>query len=287
LFCSLSVRWLYPLTAALIVFGFLSARAQTAGDHWTVSTVDGAAMLTGDGGEGYAASPGQPVTAGTTIMTEDDGTVVLVRRGDSVTVYPNSEMTIPAGSGAGEPGILQDIGKLLFRMETRESRDFEVRTPFLAATIKGTTFTVVVEPTRATVSVAEGLVRVEAARGMDSAMVGAGKEATVSNDDGDSIFVTAVGPGTTGRPVEWSGNFADGDSQGGSFQGGDSQDSGFQGGDSQGSSFQGSDSQDSGFQGGDSQGSGSRGGDSQGSSFQGGDSQGSGSQDGSSQGNQQ
>lgn len=178
----LNVRRLYALAAAIVAFGVLSAQAQTDGGHWTVSRVDGAAMVTGDGGEAFAASRGQPVTAGTTIVTEDDSAVVLTRRGDSITVYPNSEMTIPATSGTDEPDVLQNIGRLLFRMETRESRDFEVRTPFLAATIKGTTFTVAVEQTRAAVSVTEGLVRVEAAHGGRSEMVRPGWTATVEVD---------------------------------------------------------------------------------------------------------
>jgi uncharacterized membrane protein YgcG len=170
------------LAVALTVGLLTSMPTQAAGGHWTVSAVDGAVMVIGSGGEAYAASRGQPVVAGSTVVTEDDSAVVLTRRGDSITVYPNSEMTIPVASGAGEPGVLQGIGRLLFRMETRESRDFEVRTPFLAATVKGTTFTVVVTRTQATVSVAEGSVHVAAARGGRSEMVRPGWTATVEFD---------------------------------------------------------------------------------------------------------
>jgi hypothetical protein len=157
--CSTYIRGLGALAAALMLLAFVSARAQTAGGHWTVSAVDGTATITGHGSEGFAASRGQPVVAGTTIATDDDGTVVLTRRGDSITVYPNSQMTVPASTGTEELGILQSFGTLLFRMETRESRDFEVKTPYLAATIKGTTFTVTVGKASAAVSVTEGIYR--------------------------------------------------------------------------------------------------------------------------------
>ena len=153
---SLTVLWLYALAAALILVGPFSVRAQTAGGSWTVLAVDGAVVAVGSGSERVAVGPGQPVGDGTSIGTSADGTIVLTRRGDTITVYPNSEMTIPDTTGTGGPGVLQDFGKLLYRMESRESWDFRVHTPFLAATVKGTTFTVVVEQTRATVSVAEG-----------------------------------------------------------------------------------------------------------------------------------
>jgi hypothetical protein len=177
--CSTYIRGLGALAAALMLLAFVSARAQTAGGHWTVSAVDGTATITGHGSEGFAASRGQPVVAGTTIATDDDGTVVLTRRGDSITVYPNSQMTVPASTGTEELGILQSFGTLLFRMETRESRDFEVKTPYLAATIKGTTFTVTVGKASAAVSVTEGMVLVEPVFGGRREMVYPGWTATV------------------------------------------------------------------------------------------------------------
>jgi len=171
-------RWTRALAVALTVCLANFMPAEAAGGHWTVAAVDGTAMVVGDGDEVYAASRGQPVMAGMSIATDDGGTVVLVRRGDSITVYPNSEMTIPTASESGGLGVLQGIGKLLFRMETRESRDFEVRTPFLAATIKGTVFTVDVGQTRATVTVTEGTVHVTALSGGRSEMVRPGWSAT-------------------------------------------------------------------------------------------------------------
>lgn len=169
------------MRAVLATLGFCLLTflpAQAAGGHWTISAADGAAMVIVDEVEQYAASRGYPVPAGTTIVTGDDGMVVLVRRGDSITVFPNSEVTIPEDPAGDRLGVLQSFGELLFRMETRESRNFEVRTPFLAATVKGTVFTVVVESTRATVSVSEGMVRVTPTRGGRSEMVRPGWTAT-------------------------------------------------------------------------------------------------------------
>lgn len=214
--------------------------AQAAGGHWTISAVDGAAMVIIDEVEQYAASRGYPVPAGTTIVTGDDGMVVLVRRGDSITVFPNSEVTIPEDPAGDRLGVLQSFGELLFRMETRESRNFEVRTPFLAATVKGTVFTVVVESTRATVSVSEGMVRVTPARGGRSDVVHAGNRAAVTAANANrvtieklrlrdsSIWSKGRGRGVVGQDPSrdgraGSGHSQDGDSQGDPAGGGDSQ----------------------------------------------------------------
>jgi hypothetical protein len=202
---------LCTIAAALMVLGSVSARAQTASGHWTVSAVDGTATITSHGGEGFAVRRGQPVGASTTIATDEDTTVVLTRRGDSITVYPNSRMTVPASTGAEELGILQSVGTLLFRMETRESRDFEVNTPYLAATIKGTTFTVVVEQSRATVSVTEGMVLVAPVYGGRSEMVHPGWTATVRTGR-DSVQLTERNlsrKSRTGGVVESDGTVSD------------------------------------------------------------------------------
>ena len=229
-------RSVRALAAALTVCACSFALAQAAGGHWTVSAVEGAAVMIVAGGEEYAAQRGYPVTAGTTMVTGDDGTVVLIRRGDSITVFPNSEMTIPVVSGEGEPGVLQSIGKLLFRMETRESRDFEVRTPFLAATIKGTVFTVDVGRTRATVAVTEGLVRVVAARGGRSEAVRPGWSATAEfgNDlvelgknsrsrTNDIVETANSSPGRSSHRDKASGDAESGDAESGDAASGDAE----------------------------------------------------------------
>lgn len=156
--------------------------AQLPGGHWTVAEADGATLLTdiwGPGQRQYQASRGQPVMAGTTVVTSEEGHAVLVRRGDVITVFANSVVTIPDEPDGQRLSVVQSLGKLLFRMETRESRNFEVRTPFLVAAVKGTVFAVDVQEAGATVDVTEGTVAVTPASGGDSQLVGAGWTAKV------------------------------------------------------------------------------------------------------------
>ena len=181
------------LLLALCLVSFVPARA---GDgQWTMAAVDGVAMVIAQGNEGHAARQGHPLAAGATLVTGEDGTTTLVRRGDSMTVYPNSEVTIPEFWESDGLGVVQGLGKLLFRMETRESRNFEVHTPFLAATVKGTVFTVEVTAENASVTVTEGSVLVAPTRGGRSHMVHAGNRATVNASSAHQVKVEVVAAG--------------------------------------------------------------------------------------------
>ena len=171
--------------AAIALTVVFQAEAGEAGS-WVVELADGAVTIDGQAAAGAALTVGP----GALIETGADGNVVLTRPGDSITVFPNSKMSVPVSGNGGEPGILQTFGKLLFRMESRESRDFEVETPYLAAAIKGTTFTVEVDENAAVVEVSEGSVLVTASRGGESAFVGAGRRASVGGRSGKSVQIS-------------------------------------------------------------------------------------------------
>lgn len=183
---------IFSLAAALAIFVSLSIPVHAAGGPWTVVSVVGDAKLIAGAGAAQLPRPGQSVTTGVTIATGADGIVVLARRGDKITVMPNSRMSVPAGIGSEEPGILQSLGKLLFRMESRESRDFDVVTPYLAVAIKGTAFTVEVDDGAALVDVAEGLVQVTALASGNAEIVGAGARAEVNKDELGTVQVGVI-----------------------------------------------------------------------------------------------
>ena len=177
------------LVSALVVSMSVAFEVEAAeAGSWVVELADGAVTVDGQA----ADAPEARVGPGAVIETGADGNVVLTRPGDSITVFPNSKMSVSSNDSGAEPGILQMFGKLLFRMESRESRDFEITTPYLAAAIKGTTFTVEVDKDDAVVEVEEGSVLVTANRSGQSAIVGAGERAGVSGDDSDSVKITAV-----------------------------------------------------------------------------------------------
>ena len=179
---ALATAILVPTTTA-----FVAEAAE--GGSWVVASAEGAVSIDGTA----AGASVKAVGPGSVIETGADGNVVLTRPGDSITVLPNSKLSVPANATGGESGILQTLGKLLFRMESRESRDFEIKTPYLAAAIKGTTFSVEVDDDDATVEVEEGSVLVTANRSGQSTYVGPGERASVSGDNGDSVKVSDDG----------------------------------------------------------------------------------------------
>jgi len=248
--------------SALMVVGCLLvfAPARATDSHWTIASAEGTAILILNGSEEVAATQGYPVEAGATLITGVDGMVTLVRRGDSVTMHPNSEMTVPDTVSGDRMGVLQNLGRLLFRMETRESRNFEVRTPFLAATVKGTVFTVEVAADQATVTVTEGSVLVAPVRGGRSELVDAGNRASVKATSANKVDVEKVagGPSPNGNDGQMHGKPAGGDPRDPSSKG-NSQGGASQGGASQGGASPGGDSRSGDSQGAGAQGNGARG----------------------------
>jgi hypothetical protein len=175
---------------------------------WVLATVEGNVDIDGK----TAGSTGATIDQESVIETGADGNVVLTRSGDSITMFPNSKMSVPVNDNGEDPGVLQTLGKLLFRMESRESRDFRIETPYLAAAIKGTTFTVEVNDDDAAVEVSEGSVLVTSNRSGQSAYVGAGERADVGGDGGDAVQISKLsinGGAITGKatsPENDSGN---------------------------------------------------------------------------------
>lgn len=200
------------IAVAMVALSAVFEAKAVEGGSWMVASTEGAVTIDGQA----AGAPVSAIGPGAVIETGADGNVVLTRPGDSITVYANSKMSVPAADNGGEAGILQTLGKLLFRMESRESRDFKIETPYLAAAIKGTTFTVEVDDDDAVVEVEEGSVIVTANRSGQSAYVGPGERASVS---GDSVNVSDDGD-DDGDGIESDGGKSDGDRSGGGMSGG-------------------------------------------------------------------
>lgn len=124
---------------------------------------------------------GDVLSGGDRVYTGTDGHVTLVANSDEINAVPGTEFEVSA-AGANTPHtILQSLGRMLYRMESRATRNFSVGTPYLAAAIKGTVFTVDVRSDAASVTVAEGSVEVTVAQSGVAVMVDQGGQATVTS----------------------------------------------------------------------------------------------------------
>lgn len=166
--------------AALFV---LSTPAAASTKAWQISESTGSVSVESNG-QVRTGARGMALKAGDAVSTGSTGRAVIVRGGEYVIVSPNSRVRItkPEESGAITQ-IFQSIGSALFKIEKKETPHFGVKTPYLAAVVKGTTFNVTVTENGATVQVTEGRVEVSTLDGGASDMIVPGRIGRIDAND--------------------------------------------------------------------------------------------------------
>jgi hypothetical protein len=168
---------------ALSVFATMASAAE-----WRLVDIAGPVRVAVLGGAPAAGAKGQALPTGTSVTTAAGGRATLDNGEQHIVVGPNSRLTVQPDQG-GFTRIAQDLGAAMFKVDKKNVPHFRVDTPLLAAIVKGTTFTVMVEGTSDAVSVAEGLVEV---RSNQNGMVGdvaAGATGTVLRDAPGAVQV--------------------------------------------------------------------------------------------------
>ena len=194
----------------LIIFSmlaFLSTPAIAGNNNaarWTVTQRSGDARVVHPGLQPASMTVNQALTPGDVIVTGSSGRATLARGADYIVVAPHSQLRLPAKpQKAGFTAIIQDLGTLLYKVRHTGAPHFSVDTPMLAAVVKGTTFTVVVENDRSAVQVIEGVVEVTAADGGMQSLVHGGKTVFIERNNPKALITAdAV---TLGRPGDTSG----------------------------------------------------------------------------------
>ena len=168
---TLAVAVSFVLATALGVSGFVAQRGAIAfGATTTLTIVGGDVSVSGDGVTFEAATDGAVLRVGTTIHTSASGYAVITYfDGSTVSVDPSTTLTISAlglePDGATTITMRQDIGRTwhsVQRLLSGSSR-YEVTTPTMTASVRGTMFAVGVATdaqgqTVSTVDTAEGVV---------------------------------------------------------------------------------------------------------------------------------
>jgi hypothetical protein len=169
---------------------------------WSVKQVTGAARLHHNGDGWRALRVGDIIKPGSRVETNDGGRLVLVRPGDSIEVAPNSRFDVPFKNEPNPKGVkshvIQTMGTLLFKITTRPENPFGVKTPYLAAVIKGTTFTVSVDGPRSALHVSHGAVEVSSVLTGQTVMVRPGMTAAIDGARGGAMQVLGQRRGDAG-----------------------------------------------------------------------------------------
>lgn len=138
----------------------LTAHAQQ-GPSWRVLALTGHVQIS-DGERSRQAQLNEFVPYGAAVTTGAQSTATIGNGAQIITMSANSRMSIPSNQPSGMTRVRQTLGSILFQIDHRTAPHFRVDTPLLAAIVKGTTFTVVVDREGETVTVADYQVKVAA-----------------------------------------------------------------------------------------------------------------------------
>ncbi|MBB5716666.1 FecR family protein [Sphingomonas aerophila] len=169
------------LAMAMLVSTSGTAMAQAL--TWRVSEAAGAVTIQ-RGGVSRLATRGATLAEGDVVQTAGGGRAVLVHDRDFVTVAPNSRVSVPeAAQASGLTKLIQTIGNAVYKIEKLGVPHFGVNTPYLAAVVKGTTFSVTVDASSSSLQVVEGAVEVATLDGGARDLIRPGAVASIAASD--------------------------------------------------------------------------------------------------------
>ncbi|WP_316179849.1 FecR family protein [Bradyrhizobium sp. SZCCHNRI1009] len=199
-----SKRFLIPGLIAACLFGAMPAAFAADGEPWLVSKSSGEVWVTTQGAAQVSLGREDPLKPGDTIRTGPTGRVRLTRGAETIVIAPNSEVGLPAAPRDGmATTILQRAGSILLDVEKRNVQHFEVETPYLAAVVKGTQFSVTISGRSTKVEVSRGQVQVSDFKTGQIAQVMPGQAATAFATGRSGLSLSGAGtfsPIEQGRP---------------------------------------------------------------------------------------
>ncbi len=172
-----------------------------AADPWHIAHSSGSVWVGSDTAQLVSLGPTTDVPGGATVMTGEGARVFLARGTQTMLIGPNTVVTLPDGDSNGITTVLERAGEITFDVDRQKVKHFAVETPYLAAVVKGTKFTVRVDDQGGAVAVDRGLVEVHALATGKTVDTPAGQMAQVRGQDAQ-LTVSGSGP----RAVIRSGN---------------------------------------------------------------------------------
>lgn len=183
-----------------LVLGTASAASAADDGVWSVSKSSGEVWLATSGAQQVSLNQQETLKAGDTIRTGRNGRVLLVRGEETILISPNSVVGVPAEKKEGlSTTIVQQAGSILLEVEKRNVKHFEVETPYLAAVVKGTHFSVTVDAGSTKVGVLRGQVEVSDFKTGQIAQVMPGQVATALEHGKPGLSLSGAG---TLNPIE-------------------------------------------------------------------------------------
>lgn len=159
-----------------------SAAAYAGTPGWSVSEANGPVFVSKAGlSTTSTVARGATLSEGDIVSTGKGGRAVIVRGGEYLTVAPNTRLQLTEPKAGALTQIVQSFGNVIFKIQKKSTPHFQVNTPYLAAVVKGTTFSVTVTPAGTSVQVTEGLVQVQSLDGLAARFVSPGEIGMISS----------------------------------------------------------------------------------------------------------
>lgn len=185
---------------AALVLGTTSGASAADDGIWSVRKSSGEVWLATSGAQQVSLNQEETLKPGDTIRTGRNGRVLLVRGEETISISPNSVVGVPADKKEGlSTTIIQQAGSILLEVEKRNVKHFEVETPYLAAVVKGTHFSVTVGAGSTKVGVLRGQVEVSDFKTGQIAQVMPGQVATAFEHGKPGLSLSGSG---TLNPIE-------------------------------------------------------------------------------------
>jgi hypothetical protein len=175
----------------LTIAVLLSASNFASAAEWTVAKLSGHVVIQAGPLRTVALANGMTLQSGAVLLADKTGRALLVHGGDQMIVSPNSIIAIPKDDGA-RTTVLERLGEVELDVSHQTRPHFAVETPFLAALVKGTHFTVRVFKRGASVTVERGRVEVDDLLTGEKVDILAGQTALVQ--PGARLTISGAGP---------------------------------------------------------------------------------------------
>jgi FecR protein len=169
-------------------------------DDWVAERLRGRVVVLNNG-QWEPLSVGDVVSDDRPVRTLLSGRVVFRRGAETISIAGDTQISIHDASGRRMTTVTQSFGTVTIEAERQQVQHFSVQTPFLAAVVKGTQFTVVSGKTGAKVAVDRGMVQVRDTMHSVMTDVPAGQNAKV----GPGHMLTVSGPGEKSPMVTFQG----------------------------------------------------------------------------------
>jgi hypothetical protein len=184
------------VAGAILAIVILSTTSAFA-DDWVATKLRGKVIQLVDN-EWVPLKRNDIVSDDRAVRTLVGGWVTFQRDAETIELGPNTQIRIHDGDGERFTTVEEHFGTVSVEAEVKNVQHFAVQTPFLAAVVKGTKFTVKSGKAGSSVKVMRGAVAVEAVADHSHVIVKAGQTAEVGSDGGASGGSSAGDGGVAG-----------------------------------------------------------------------------------------